>query len=198
MLKPFSQACQNNRDAILTGIRPFLEDKKTILEIGSGTGQHAVYFAEHMPQLIWQTSDLIDNHDGISEWIEDSGLANVLKPIHLDVNQTLSLTKRYDAIFTANTLHIMDMPTVENCLIKSATLLADQGLFIAYGPFKYNGEFTSESNARFEQWLKTSEPSQGIRDFEVIDGLLGKQGFTLLSDIKMPANNQLIIWAYNA
>lgn len=194
MLKPFSQACINNRDAILSAIRLFLNEANTVLEIGSGTGQHAVYFAEHLTHLYWQTSDLAENHEGINEWIDESELTNVAKPIVLDVNQTLAPTKQYDAIFTANTLHIMNMPTVENCLNQSAQLLSNKGVLIVYGPFKYDGEFTSESNARFEQWLKTNSLEQGIRDFERINALLEKQGFTLKKDIKMPANNQLIVW----
>ena len=169
-------------------------DSTTVLEIGSGTGQHGVYFAEHLPHIHWQTSDLCDNHDGIIEWIEESELGNIAKPIELDVSLPLNHTSTYSAIFTANTLHIMNLATAESCLEKTAQLLISGGLLIVYGPFKYEGQFTSESNAGFDQWLKTHDPERGIRDFERIHALLEKNHFKLIKDHKMPANNQLIVW----
>ena len=184
----------NNRDAILTAAKPFFAKCNTLLEIGSGTGQHAVYFAEHLAHLYWQTSDLIDNHEGINEWINDSELDNIGRPFTLDVNQPLTHPHKYDGLFTANTLHIMDMASVENLLEKSAQLITEGGLLMIYGPFKYEGQFTSESNERFEQWLKATDERRGIRDVEVINALLKKQGFSLKQDINMPANNQLIVW----
>jgi len=171
-----------------------LSESTQVLEIGSGTGQHGVYFAEHLPHIHWQTSDLLDNHDGIIEWIEECELSNIAKPIELDVNQALPHSNTYSAIFTANTLHIMNITTVENCLEKSARLLSRGGLLMVYGPFKYEGEFTSHSNADFDLWLKTHNAEQGIRDFERINAVLEKNQFTLVKDYKMPANNQLIVW----
>ena len=197
MEKPYSQACVNNRDPILDAIRPHLSRRKDVLEIGSGTGQHAVYFSEHLNHLQWQTSDLKPNHLGILQWIEDSQLANVLPPMALDVTQPPVLPTIYDAVYTANTFHIMSQSMVEACVKLLPTWLNQDGLLIVYGPFKYEGQFTTESNQEFDEWLKSNNPQQGIRDFEWVDSQLKQQGFSLVSDTAMPANNQLIIWQRN-
>ncbi len=196
MIKPFSQACENNGPPILSQLTRLLSDTKTVLEIGSGTGQHATYFAAGLPQLLWQTSDLLDNHEGINLWVEDAGLSNLLAPIEYDVTQALSSSQLYDAIFMANTLHIMPWAAVEACIQRMSQQVNDDGLLIVYGPFNYGGDYTSESNARFDQWLKAADPARGIREFERIDKLARDSDFIFEEDIAMPANNRLLVWRF--
>ena len=197
MIKPFSQACENNSAPILHQLTRLFEDTKTVLEVGSGTGQHAAYFAEGIPHLTWQTSDLTENHEGIHLWVEESGRQNLFPPIEFDVNEPpLSHGCSYDAVFMANTLHIMPCMAVENCIRNLAQYINTGGLLVVYGPFNYEGEFTSDSNARFDQWLKAADPQRGIRDFEWINKLAEAVGFSLLEDNSMPANNRLLVWCF--
>lgn len=193
-MKPFSQACANNKQPILNVIAPLLADKKSLLEIGSGTGQHAVYFAEKLPHLFWQTSDQEENHSGINQWLDDANLSNIGRPMVLDVQNDRWPSVKQDAIYSANTAHIMSWEMVESMFSGIGNSLAKQGLFILYGPFNYQGKFTSESNERFEQWLKGIDSKRGIRDFEAIDKLANNVGLSLLYDFEMPANNRLLVW----
>lgn len=189
--KPFSQACENNKQPILNHLKTVLQECQHVLEIGSGTGQHAVYFAANMPQLIWQCSDRAENILGIQSWLADTALP---APLTLDVGDGNWPAQLYDAIFSANTLHIMSWPEVELFFQKVDAQLKSNALLCIYGPFKYGGEFTSPSNADFDLWLKRNNPVSGIRDFEAIRELAMHAGFQLVADHNMPANNQLLIW----
>ena len=192
--KPFSESCVQNRDPILAVLRDVLADRRKVLEIGSGTGQHAVYFAPELPHLTWQTADVSAHHDGIRMWLDEAALPNVLPPIELDVNQHGWRSGRYDAVFSANTLHIMGWPEVEQFFEGVGCVLEPGGVLAIYGPFNYNGAFTSESNARFDAWLKSRDPVSGVRDFEAVDALARAQGLVLQQDIAMPANNRTLVW----
>lgn len=192
-MKPYSQPCENNKVPILNKIKPLFESCETVFEIGSGTGQHAVFFSEMMPHLLWHTSDRVENHEGIRQWIEGSGLVNIELPVILDVKSDGWPDKRFDAIFTANTCHIMHWHEVVAMFEGVKNILSDNGLFVIYGPFNYGGEFTSESNARFEQWLKERDPESGIRNHEDLIQLANANELTLIDDIAMPANNRLLI-----
>ena len=189
--KPFSQACENNKQPILNHLKTVLQECQHVLEIGSGTGQHAVYFAANMPQLIWQCSDRAENILGIQRWLADTALP---APLTLDVGDGNWPAQLYDAIFSANTLHIMSWSEVELFFQKVDAQLKSNALLCIYGPFKYSGEFTSPSNADFDLWLKRNNPLSGIRDFEAIRELAMHAGFQLVADHNMPANNQLLIW----
>ena len=195
MNKPFSQACENNRGPILEIIKPLLADKKKkVLEIGSGTGQHAIWFAQHMPHLIWQTSDVAENHRGIKQWIDSQPRDNLPPPLELNIFQDNLPTANYDAIFTANTAHIMPWEGVErlfNCL---AVQLPTNGIFCLYGPMGYNGLIAPESNIQFDQLLRQQASHRGIRQFEAINALAVSAGLKLLEDYALPANNRLIAW----
>lgn len=194
IMKQFSEACERNRDPILTVLRSVLAGKRNVLEIGSGSGQHALHFAEHLPHLSWQTSDLKANHPSIRGWQEESGLANLLPPIELDVGSTWPLQK-FDAAFTANTCHIMAWPEVEAMFAGVGGVLQPGGVFLLYGPFNYGGKFTSPSNQRFDEYLRAQAPHMGIRDFEAIRPLADEQGMALIADHEMPANNRLLVFA---
>ncbi|MCU0809768.1 MAG: class I SAM-dependent methyltransferase [Thiobacillaceae bacterium] len=192
--KPFSESSAENREPILAVLREVFADCRKVLEIGSGTGQHAVYFGAELSHLSWQTADLPQHHAGIQMWREEAALPNVLAPIALDVNRPDWLDGRYDAVFSANTLHIVSWPEVEKLFAGVGTVLQPGGMLAIYGPFNYNGQFTSPSNARFDQWLKGRDPASGVRDFEAVDALAREQNLILQRDIAMPVNNRTLVW----
>ncbi len=190
--KPYSLACHQNRDPILTVLRDYFADRKSVLEIGSGTGQHAVYFSNALPHLIWQTSDHAENLPGIRLWLADAGSPNTPAPLVLDVNGAWP-TQRFDAVFTANTLHIMSWPEVEALFASLPDVLSADAKLAIYGPFNYGGRYTSDSNATFDQSLKAQAPHMGVRDFEAVAELARTIGLRLLEDRAMPANNRCLV-----
>ncbi len=192
--KPFAESCVQNREPIIAVLRDVFADRRQVLEIGSGTGQHAVYFAPELPHLVWQTADVAQHHAGILAWLKGAALPNVLPPLALDVNQPDWPGERYDAVFSANTLHIMGWPEVEKFFAGVGAVLEPGGVLAVYGPFNYNGAFTSDSNARFDAWLKSRDPASGVRDFEAVDALARAQGLVLQQDVAMPANNRTLVW----
>ena len=193
-MKQYSGACEQNRDPILAVIRDVFDSAGLILEIGSGTGQHAIYFGRHLPHLRWQTSDLIPNHASICAWIDESGLGNVLPPLALDVTQDTWQAQAYDGIFSANTTHIMSWPMVEHMFSGVGRALRPGAFLCLYGPFNYNGAYTSLSNERFDAMLQERDPDSGIRDFENLDALALANGLEFMRDHEMPANNRLLVW----
>jgi len=192
--KPFAEACERNRDPILAVLRTHFSDRTRVLEIGSGTGQHAVHFAAAMPYLVWQTSDRAENLPGIRAWLTDARLANTPAPIELDVTADTWPTTRYDAIFSANTLHIMSWPEVERFFGALGRIATADSKLAIYGPFNYGGTFTSASNAAFDQSLKSRAPHMGIRDMEAVNALARDAGFAMIDDVAMPANNRTLVW----
>jgi SAM-dependent methyltransferase len=191
--RPFSQACANNQQPILEIIRPLFAGVDEVLEIGSGTGQHAAYFGAAMPHLRWQTSDRIENHPGIDAWRAWARLPNVPAPLVLDVNEPWPI-EGTPAIFCANVIHIISWPEVELLFEGIGRHLRAPGLVCFYGPYNFNGRFTSDSNARFDQWLKDRDPRSGIRDFEAVNALAKEAGLALQADHAMPANNRCLAW----
>jgi SAM-dependent methyltransferase len=192
--KPYSESCDQNKEPILNVLEKVFEKTGEVLEIGSGTGQHAVFFPQKMPHLIWQPSDVAVYIPGINAWLEEMGLNNVRTPIVLDVADLPWQTGEYEYIFSANTAHIMGWPEVQ-CLFQGVgQVLKTGGHFCLYGPFNYAGKYTSESNARFDGWLKARDPKSGVRDFEKLDELAGEAGLQLTQDFEMPANNRTLVW----
>lgn len=196
--KPFSPSCEENRQVIYQAIEGRLKKCASVLEIASGTGQHAVFFAEHLPNLTWQTSDLNDSLEGIRQWISDAGLDNVLPPLALNVSEDLWPKQTYDAVFSANSFHIMAHQNVADFFAQLPSVLTPGGWVMIYGPFNYGGDYTSDSNARFDQWLKQRNPSSGIKDFEWCQQMAEKAGLTLIEQIAMPQNNRLLFWQKSA
>ena len=207
----FSQACENNKDPILNVLKKAFVNTKQILEVGSGTGQHSVFFAEHLPHVLWQTSDLSVHHYSINTRKEESKLTNLFAPITLDLTQTwLSALKQssltqtplsnsqtataVDGVFTANTFHIISWSLVKNFFQETQIHLAKEGILCIYRPFNYQRKFTSESNAEFDKRLKLRDPESGIRDFEEVQSLANQAGLTLIEDHTMPANNRLLVF----
>ena len=193
MEKPNAPSCEKNRQPILGVLRQHFADRQHVLEIGSGTGQHAVFFAEHLPHLTWQPSDRAENLPGISAWLDEAALPNTKPPLLLDVQETWP-TGRYDALFSANTLHIMPWDAVESMFASLAGIMTGDGKLAIYGPFNYGGLFTSDSNASFDRCLKEKAPHQGLRDFESVHALAQRAGLSLLEDRVMPSNNHCLVW----
>jgi cyclopropane fatty-acyl-phospholipid synthase-like methyltransferase len=191
--KPFSAASERNREPIVSILCDWFDDRTQVLEIGSGTGQHAAHFAAAMPQLVWQCSDRAENLSGIRLWLDDAALPNTPPPLQLDVTGEWPNT-RYDAVFSANTLHIMAWHEVEQMFAKLPDVTTSDACIAIYGPFNIHGRFTSESNAAFDRDLKAREAHMGIRDSADVDALASKAGFDLASDVAMPANNRLRLW----
>ena len=193
MEKPNAPSCERNRDPILEALSVQFADRQQVLEIGSGTGQHAVHFAAALPQLSWQCSDQAENLAGIQLWLDEAGLSNTPPPIELDVAGVWP-AQRYDAVFSANTLHIMGWPEVEQLFAHLAQVTTADAVLIVYGPFNYGGRYTSDSNAAFDQWLQARGAHMRIRDAEAVDALAEVAGFDLIDDIAMPANNRSRVW----
>jgi cyclopropane fatty-acyl-phospholipid synthase-like methyltransferase len=193
MNKPFSQACENNKISILPLLVESLKESKTVLEVGSGTGQHAVYFAPNLPWLNWQTSDMLLNHQGINQWLSEYPSKNLLSPLALDLNHNWPLEK-VDAIYTANTLHIVSWSLVQAFFEGVSKHLNKHGKLCIYGPFNYQGKYTSESNAGFDLWLKERDSQSAIRDFEEIIQSAKNANLALENDHAMPANNRLLVF----
>jgi cyclopropane fatty-acyl-phospholipid synthase-like methyltransferase len=192
--KQFSEACEENKEPILAVLREALADRRTVLEIGSGTGQHAVWFGHHLPHLSWQTSDVAANHPSIRAWLNEAGLPNVAQPLLLDVSAAHWPQQAFDAVFSANTAHIMSWPSVQDMFRGIGRVLQAEGVFCLYGPFNYNGRYTSESNARFDAWLRRRDSLSGVRDFVDLDRLAGSCSMALQNDYAMPVNNRLLVW----
>jgi len=194
MQKPYSESCDQNKFPILSIINPIFSDCSKILEIGSGTGQHAIFFAENMPHLSWHCSDCHSYIEGIKQWVEESDVPNVITPVTLDVSRSSwpKYSHPIDAVFTANTFHIMNNQDVVNFMEGVGNLLNNGAHLVIYGPFNYKGEFTSASNESFEQWLKNRDPLSGIKNYEDIESLANQNDFKLCRDYEMPANNRIL------
>ena len=194
MNKPYAESCAQNQQVILEVLKTLLISSGTVLEIGSGTGQHAVFFTEQLPHLNWQPSDLADQHVGIQMWLDEVEHNRIKAPLEIDVDTGPWPVDNIDYVYTANTTHIISSPQTENMFKHIGACLKPGGLFIQYGPFNYNGNYTSESNARFDVWLKQRDPNSCIKHFETIQTLAKENGMTLLEDIEMPANNRILVW----
>ncbi|MBL8260517.1 MAG: DUF938 domain-containing protein [Candidatus Competibacteraceae bacterium] len=193
--KPYSEACDQNKEPILEVLKRFFVRPGSIVEIGGGTGQHAVHFARALPHLDWQATDLAENLPGMRLWFDEAGLPNLRPPLALDVCQDTWPVAQADGVFSANTAHIMSWSAVE-CLFRGVgRVLRPGGIFCLYGPFNYGGEYTSASNAQFDRWLRARDPASGVRDFDDLDRLAEASGLRLADDCPMPANNRTLVWA---
>jgi SAM-dependent methyltransferase len=192
---PYSAACERNREPILAVLREVFRDARDVLEIGSGTGQHAVHFATHLPHLRWQASDREENLPGVRAWLDEAALPNTPAPLTLDVAQgPWPSPQSFDAVFSANTLHIMSWPEVEAMFAGIARVLRSGGVLAIYGPFNIDGRFTSDSNAAFDRALRAAAPQRGIRDAAAVDALALRHGILPVADHALPANNRCRVW----
>jgi SAM-dependent methyltransferase len=196
--RPFAEYAARNTRPILEVLQNELRRSREVLEIGSGTGQHAVAFAEAMPQLAWQTSDLVENHDGISAWLENAALDNIHPPVELDVRDATLAPASFDAVYSANTAHIMSITAVRQMFSLVADVLRADGVFCLYGPFRVGGAFNAASNEAFDRSLRERSAEMGIRDIETLDeyGIAG--GLHRQRLYAMPSNNYVAVWTRRA
>lgn len=191
---PFSEACERNKDPILAVLRPLLADRSQVLEIGSGTGQHAVYFATHFPALTWHPTERLAFLADLTARVQAEGGPNISPPTVLDVRQSVWPLRSVDAIFTANTLHIMAWPEVGAMFQGIGATLAPRGLLCIYGPFRYDGRYTSPSNREFDRILQERDPQSGLRDIDAVTKLAAEIGLELAADHDLPAFNRLLVF----
>ena len=193
--RPFSPASERNREPILAVLRQYFAGRQRVLEIGSGTGQHAVHFAAALPHLHWQASDRADNLPGIGQWLAAAALPNTPAPIELDVDDPWPHL-RFDAVFTANTLHIMGWPQVQRLFAALPGVLVEDAVVVVYGPFHRDGRATSDSNARFDAMLRSQGVGMGVRDLADVQALARAAGLAPVAEQAMPANNLCLVWRY--
>jgi SAM-dependent methyltransferase len=193
MDKPFSPSSERNKGPILEVLRTVFADRRRVLEIGSGTGQHAVWFAAALPGLAWQTSERAENLRGLRAWLDEAALPNTPEPLELDVARPFPVG-RWDAVFTANTLHIMGWAQVESLFAALPGVTEPGAVLAVYGPFSYGGRHTGPGNAAFDASLRSADPRRGLRDVEAVDALARAVGFESVSDLPMPADNRCLIW----
>ncbi len=189
-----SEACERNKGPILAVLREELAACTGVLEVGSGTGQHAVHFAAGLAQLAWQPSELAENLPALAERIRLEGGANLRAPVALDVRTDPWPVAPADAVFSANTLHIMAWSAVAEFFRGAASVLLRPGVLCVYGPFRFEGRHTSESNAAFDHYLRQRDPESGVRDFEALDRLAQARGLQFAANHAMPANNSTLVW----
>jgi Protein of unknown function (DUF938) len=193
-MKRHSDACERNREPILQVLKQWFRLPGQVLEIGAGTGQHAVYFAEHLPHLTWLASDREENLEGIRAWTLEALLPNAPDPVRLDVRSPVWPVSGIQYVFSANTAHIMSWPEVEAMFAGVSRSLRERGVFCLYGPFNRDGKFTSDSNREFDESLRARDPNMGIRDDQALIALGRKNALTFTADCSMPARNRLLIW----
>jgi cyclopropane fatty-acyl-phospholipid synthase-like methyltransferase len=190
---PFSEACERNKEPILAHLRTHFAEVTRVLELGSGTGQHAVHFAPSLPHLLWQTTELAAQLDAVRAWLAAHPAPNLCAPRALDVFGEWPAGP-WDAAFSANTLHIMSWRGVEALFDGLRRTLAADAVVAIYGPFNYGGDYTSPSNRAFDQMLRARDPQSGIRDAEAVHQLAARARLQPLADHAMPANNRLLVW----
>jgi hypothetical protein len=189
---PFSEACERNQGPILEVLRSAFADRSTVLEIGSGTGQHAVHFAAHLTHLTWHPTEQLAYLADLGSRVKLEGARNLRAPTLLDVKQMVWPLRHADAIFTANTLHIMSWSEVLAMYQGLGAILAAGGVMCVYGPFRYNGRYTSASNQDFDRMLQERDPLSGLRDIQDVTALAAQYGLQLRTDHDLPANNRLL------
>ncbi|WP_295882459.1 DUF938 domain-containing protein [uncultured Thiohalocapsa sp.] len=197
MDKPYSPACDENKAPILAVLTPLFADRRHVLEIGAGTGQHAVHFAPALPHLTWQASDIAAHLPGIARWLSEANLPNLPAAIALDVDGRWPQPDTrlpFDAVYSANTAHIMSWAQVERLFAGVGALLPAGAPFALYGPFSYGGRHTSQSNADFDRMLRARDPLSGVRDLDDLSRIADAAGLALEDDIAMPVNNRTLVW----
>lgn len=195
MEKPIAESCLRNQQAIYETLRPYLVgDAPEVFEIGSGTGQHAVFIADQMPKITWQPSDVEECLSGITAWARESHHKNVKLPVLLDVDSAPQVDSQYDVVFTANTIHFVSEVTAKNIVRQASRYAQENGYFLVYGPFKSNGEYTSEGDKRLDAWLKSRDPASGIRDRQWLIAQAEADGLAQVNEHPMPANNFILVF----
>jgi len=191
---PFSAACERNKEPILEVLRIRFVDRAQVLEIGSGTGQHAVHFARALAHLTWHPTEQLAYLADLAQRVKLDGGNNLRPPTLLDVRQAVWPVRNVDAMFTANTMHIMSWSEVIALYRGVGAVLAPGGVFCVYGPFRYDGRYTSDSNQEFDRMLQERDPQSGLRDIHAINSLAEQYGLRLDTDYDLPAHNRLVVF----
>jgi len=188
-----------NRDPILDVLKRVLPERGLVLEIASGSGEHAAYFAKALPSLIWQPSDPdAVALSSIAAHRDDVGLANLLAPVHLDVTAPSWPVAHADAIICCNMIHISPWAACEGLMAGAGRVLAAGGILYLYGPYKIGGRHTAPSNQEFDGYLRGQNPAWGIRDLDEVAALAKRHNFALVETVAMPANNLSVIFLREA
>ena len=190
---PYSEACERNRKPILEALGQVLPARGQVLELGSCSGQHVVFFAPFFPELTWQPSDRLEYLEGLGARIRQEGGRNIRQAIELDVLKSWP-EDLFDAVYSANTAHIMSWEAVTAMFAGVGRILVSGGLFCLYGPFNEGGRFTSVSNEAFDRSLRARDPSMGIRGLEALDSLAHEQEMKLMQQFLLPANSRLLVF----
>ena len=190
---PFSEACERNQGPILEVLLQRLPERGIVLEVGAGTGQHVVHFAPRFPRLSWLPSDRREHLPGLNSRIRAEGGPNILPAIELDVGGAWP-DRRFAAVYSANTAHIMSWPAVCDMFAGIGPRLDPGGAFFLYGPFNLGGRATADTNAEFDRQLRERDPAMGLRDVEALDALAGQHGLGLQERVAMPANNHVLVF----
>lgn len=194
-MKKIETACDRNQGPILEVLKEVISpDNRKLFEIGSGTAQHAIFMAPHFPDITWTTSDVLSNNKNIKHHLEKANIPNIKGPFEFEVGKDEFPRVPFDLVFTANTFHIMSWKDCKILMKFFGNRLREGSQVIIYGPFNYDGEFTSESNAEFDRTLKERNPQSGIRAFEDVNNNMIKRGFALFKDYEMPANNRMLVY----
>jgi hypothetical protein len=175
-------------------LRSRFAESREVLEIGSGTGQHAVYFAAHLKHLTWHPTERLNYLPDLGKRIQAEGGSNIRPPTVLDVTQSVWPVTRVDAMFTANTLHIMSWAEVLALFRGIGSTLAPRGLLCIYGPFVYQDRPTAPSNIAFDRMLQERDPLSGLRHIEAVIAAAAEVGLTLVGDHEQPANNRILVF----
>lgn len=191
---PIVESCLKNQRPILDVLGRFLPKNAKVLEVGSGTGQHAAYMTEHLPGIRWQPTEVRQRLTEVACWQKHCNRAEFLPPLELDVRQDIWPAGEVDAVFSANVVHFVSWPEVERMFIGAARVLKVGGQMILYGPYNYDGQFTSEGNVNLDLWLREQNPESGIKDFEQVLLLARKHHLHLRADEEMPANNRTLVF----
>jgi len=194
MVKVAVPAAERNKAPILSMLRRALPAAGTVLEVAGGSGQHAAFFAEHLPRITWQATEQPGALAGMQAWREECGAPNLPPPLALDINQSPWPVERADAVVCINAVHIIPWPAVQNLVQKGAKLLAPGAVFFLYGPFRYRNRALEPSNESFDMWLRQQDPRSGLRELESVDALMEENGLCLAADEAMPANNRSVWW----
>lgn len=191
-----SEACERNKEPILEVLKEvIIPSDRRLIEIGSGTLQHAVFFAPEFPFLEWYPTDIGANILPQKQVWGKARISNLMAPQRLDVGKDDFPKLKFDVVFTANTLHIMSWKECKSFFKLLGHRLREGSRVVFYGPFNYDGKFTSESNEAFNQMLKERNPENGIRAFEDVNNNMTKNGFELVEDRDMPANNRILVYS---
>ncbi len=194
MNKPCSPSAERNKEPILNVLKEELSSQQSVLEIGSGTGQHACYFSAALPHILWQPTELKENIPAIQQWMQEQHCSNLLEPKILNVDDQPWPYQNIDTCFTCNTFHIVGQSSVKSIFNGCKSVLHESGKLCVYGPFALKGKHTSESNEHFDHQLRASNPNSGIRDLFVLDDIAQQHGFKPHRKLAMPANNFFVVW----